>query len=231
MGPRRVRLRALRRLPHAVFADDVQPASQAGRAAEIAAAQKAALKPQIPELALELPRGAPSGTVVRRDGTVLTQASLGISLPVDPMEHVITTEAPGGPVTEARVKLEKGEKKRLTLVVKPASKASSAPVIVSAPAMERRSTFLTVTGLVVTPIGSIAAVVGVVALSGNESKPVGAALLVSGLVFLGGGITAFLVGSQNVPVKQNAPGKQRKAAGWSPTVEIGLTSGALRWTF
>ena len=65
---------------------------------EIAAQQKAALSPRVPHLLVALPASAPPGTVVRRDDAELGAASLGIALPVDPGEHVVTTQAPGGPV-------------------------------------------------------------------------------------------------------------------------------------
>lgn len=101
-----------------------QQAKQHGRE-KIAAAQRDAIAPQVPELTLVLPPGTPAGTVVQRDGLVLNAPALGLGMPVDPGEHVITTQAPGGPVKEARVRLEKGEKRSLTLEVEPAPAATT----------------------------------------------------------------------------------------------------------
>jgi hypothetical protein len=222
------------------------PSQQAkqGERPKIAATQKAALEAQIPQLTLELPPKAPSGTVVKRDGTVLTQVSLGIPLPVDPLEHVITTQAPGGPVNEQRIKLEKGDKKRLVLEVKPAPAAPPAPpsaspagptvVYTPPPAMKRRSTALMVTGIVVTPIGSLVTLVGgvyVLACSGdrcNQGAPAGT--LLTGAVLLGGGIAAIVYGAKSVPVKSKSA-THAALSSWTPKVGIGPLSGSLRWTF
>jgi hypothetical protein len=85
---------------------------------EIAAKRRAALDPQIPVLTLVLSESAPKGTVVKRDGVKLDPASLKFGLRVDPGEHVVTTQAPGGAVTELRVSLALGERAAITLEVK-----------------------------------------------------------------------------------------------------------------
>jgi hypothetical protein len=102
--------------------------------------QKAALKLQVPELALSLPPNAPAGTVVKRDGVVLSGPSLGLGLPVDPGEHTVSTEAPGGPITEARIKIAKGEKKQITLEVKTSAAAATAPGSTAAASPSEAST-------------------------------------------------------------------------------------------
>jgi hypothetical protein len=108
-------------------------AKQKGRE-KIAADKKAQLTPEIPELTLLLPPDAPRGTVIKRDDAVLSDAALGISLPIDPGAHVVTTQAPGGPLTELRISIGKGEKKRITLQVKDAPAAPpSAGASVTAP--------------------------------------------------------------------------------------------------
>jgi hypothetical protein len=109
------------RLPPAEKARQTERAQQAK-------AQREALAPQVPELTLVLPPRAPTGTVVQRDGAVMADAALGVALPVDPGEHVLTTQAPGGPVWEQRITLSKKEKKHLTLEVKPAPEPESQPV-------------------------------------------------------------------------------------------------------
>jgi hypothetical protein len=89
--------------------------------------QREALRPQIPELTLTLPAGAPAGTIVTRNGVVIAGAVLGISLPVDPGDHTITTQVPGGPVIERMIAIAKGEKKVVTLELKAAPAPISAP--------------------------------------------------------------------------------------------------------
>lgn len=78
-----------------------------------------ALTPQIPTLTLILPKNAPAGTVVKQDGEVFAGPSLGVPLPVDPGEHIVTTQAPGGPGVEVKIQITKGEKKQIHLEVKP----------------------------------------------------------------------------------------------------------------
>jgi hypothetical protein len=97
-------------------------AKQHGREA-IAAQQKALLDPQIPRLTVTLGPGAPSGTVVRRDHDELPLDQLSVALPLDPGEHVITTQRPGGPIVERRVVLGPGEKRTLVLEVAPVAEA------------------------------------------------------------------------------------------------------------
>jgi hypothetical protein len=81
--------------------------------------QKRVLLPRVPELAIQLPSGAPPDTVVKRDGVILSAASLGTLAPVDPGEHLITAEWPGG-AAEQRVNLSEGDKLRVMIaIVKP----------------------------------------------------------------------------------------------------------------
>jgi hypothetical protein len=87
----------------------------------------ARLKPSVPELTLVLPASAPKDTVVKRDGVVLRGASLGVSLPVDPGEHAVSTQAPGGVERVVRVSVAAGEKKRVELKVELPAASRSAP--------------------------------------------------------------------------------------------------------
>lgn len=102
-----------------------QQKKQSGREA-IAAAQKVALAPLVPELTITLPAAAPRGTVVKRDDVTLEEAALGVPLPIDPGEHVVTSQAPNGPVSELRVTLAKGEKKEVVLPVGTAAEGQPA---------------------------------------------------------------------------------------------------------
>jgi hypothetical protein len=78
------------------------------------------LAAEVPKLMLLLPPGAPEGTIVKRNGEVVGEAALGIALPVDPGEHVLSAQAPGGPVWKNRISIGKGEMQQVTLEVKPA---------------------------------------------------------------------------------------------------------------
>lgn len=93
---------------------------------DIAEKKLETLAPDVPELTLVLPK-APEGTLVKRDKTVLSAASLGIPLPVDPGEHVIVVQAPGGPPKEHRITIAGGEKKQLALEVAPPAAAAEEP--------------------------------------------------------------------------------------------------------
>jgi len=94
----------------------------------VAAEQIAKLQPQVPQLVLTLPAKAPPGTLVRRGDVQLRRPSLGIPLPVDPGEHVVTTQAPGGPLKTVRITIGPGETKHVELEVDlPAAVAPSEP--------------------------------------------------------------------------------------------------------
>lgn len=110
--------------------------------ASYAKEQKAALGPLVPMLTLTLPADAPAGTAVKRDGTELTGAALGLPLPVDPGEHVVSVQAPGEAAVETRVTLRQGEKINLKLKPKP----SAAETI-----MEKRPTVVYPTKTVTPP--------------------------------------------------------------------------------
>lgn len=85
---------------------------------KIATTQKDALLKEVPLLTLSLPKNAPTGTRVMRDGVELATLALGVALPVDPGEHVITVHVPGQPASEQRLTIEKGDKKVIELDVK-----------------------------------------------------------------------------------------------------------------
>ncbi len=85
---------------------------------EVAKEERDKLSAEIPELTLSLPPGAPAGTVVKRDSTVLTSSVLGVSQPIDPGEYVVSTQAPGGPIWEQRLTIRKKDKKSVLLQVK-----------------------------------------------------------------------------------------------------------------
>jgi hypothetical protein len=96
-----------------------------GERPRVARAAREKLGPEVPELTLILPPDAPAGTVVKRDGQVVAEAALGVALPLDPGEHTVSTEAPGGPLWERKVTLARGEKTKLPLEVKAAAGTAS----------------------------------------------------------------------------------------------------------
>ncbi len=83
------------------------------------------LKPDVPRWTLSLPPGAPAGTVVKRDGEVIPEPALGIAVQVDPGEHVVSTQAPGGPLLEKKVTVAKGQTLTLTLEIAPPGTATA----------------------------------------------------------------------------------------------------------
>lgn len=85
------------------------------------------LAAEIPELTLLLPPDAPAGTVVKLNNEVVAASALGVGQRMDPGDYVIFTQAPGGPVLEQRVTLNKQDKKNLVLEAKPAPPAVEPP--------------------------------------------------------------------------------------------------------
>jgi hypothetical protein len=57
---------------------------------KVARKERESLKPNIPMLTVVMPASAPSKLVVKRDGEAMGKPSLGVALPVDPGEHVVT---------------------------------------------------------------------------------------------------------------------------------------------
>jgi hypothetical protein len=94
---------------------------------KIARAQRANLEPRIAELTLALPPDAPRETRVTLDGTTLSASNLGVPAFVDPGEHVVTVQIPGGPSREQRILLAPGEKKGIALEARSASALAVLP--------------------------------------------------------------------------------------------------------
>lgn len=102
-----------------------------GERPKIARSQREKLAPEVPELTLTLSPGAPAGVVVKRDGQVVARTALGASLPVDPGEHTVSTEAPSGGIVEQHITLRKGEKKKIVLEI---HAGAPAPMVADTPA-------------------------------------------------------------------------------------------------
>ncbi|MET0594615.1 MAG: hypothetical protein ABW133_18085 [Polyangiaceae bacterium] len=109
-----------------------QKTNQAGRE-KVSAAQKAALAPLVPHVTLVV-QNAPAGTTVKWDDLVFNLPALGVPLPVNPGDHVVTTQAPGYASSVTKVSLQKSERKQIDLKVggklaakEPAAVASTSP--------------------------------------------------------------------------------------------------------
>ncbi|MFO0729369.1 MAG: tetratricopeptide repeat protein [Myxococcota bacterium] len=94
--------------------------SRQSKRPEVAKEELDKLSVEIPGLTLSLPPDAPSGTVVKRDDTVLAASILGVSQPIDPGEYMVSAQAPGGPIWEQRITIRRKEKKSVLLQVKAA---------------------------------------------------------------------------------------------------------------
>jgi len=107
-----------------------QKTTQAGRE-KVSAAQKTALSPQVPYVTLVL-RDAPSGTTVKWDDMVFNLPALGVPLPVNPGEHVVTTQIPGSAAVVTRVTMAKAERRQIELNAGPQG-ATKEPAIAPPP--------------------------------------------------------------------------------------------------
>ncbi len=115
------------RLPHD------QQQKQHGRD-KTAAAQKAALTPEVPTITITLSPDSAPGTVVKRDDVVLGGPSLGLPLPLDPGDHVITAQPPNGPLVTEKVTVAKGEKKTIVLTAKAGEGGEAGGAVAAGPA-------------------------------------------------------------------------------------------------
>lgn len=84
-----------------------------------AAARRAALEPSVPRLTVTLPPSAPFGTKVLRKSVqgATIEIPVGVPLPIDPGEHVLTTETLGGKGKEQRITMQSAEKRSLVVQV------------------------------------------------------------------------------------------------------------------
>jgi hypothetical protein len=100
----------------------------------LARERAAALEQRVPRLTIVLGSGAPADAKVFRDGVELGRASLGLPLPVDPGQHVITVNAPGRSESRVAVELAESEQRELTV------EAGAADSAVGASAADSSST-------------------------------------------------------------------------------------------
>lgn len=105
----------------------------------LATKKQAELSAKIPKLTLSLPAGA-TDVEVRRDGTLLGAASLGVALPVDPGERKVVVRTKDGREAAQFIRVAEGESKSVTLEVPAAAPAKDAPKDAPPTATERRET-------------------------------------------------------------------------------------------
>ena len=103
-----------------------QRAKQRERAA-VAATERATLQRTVPLLSVRVPANAPAGTRIWRDDVELTGPTLAAAVPVDPGEHRVRVELPGGRAREQQVSIEGGEQRTL-IVDLPSEIAGPAPI-------------------------------------------------------------------------------------------------------
>ena len=71
------------------------------------------LEEDVPQLSLTLPKDAPKGTVVTRDGVQVQEEVFGVSVQMDPGIHTILVETPNGDKKEQKLKLDKSDRKKI----------------------------------------------------------------------------------------------------------------------
>jgi len=80
------------------------------------------LEKEIPKVILRVPRDAPDTTQVKRrplDDGPLVPVAIGVPLPIDPGDHVLTTEVPGRVSVFTKFSLKRGENKIVEVEVPP----------------------------------------------------------------------------------------------------------------
>ncbi len=141
----------------------------------VARERATSLEHRVPHLTLRVAPGTPAGVIVLRDKTELGSASLGLSLPVDPGEHVVDVRTPGHADKHYTVSLGEGETRELVVESGPvvdAPGAFSQPLPSGAPPQQDRGTGgsgLRTAGFVIAGVGAagvaISLVLGAMVLS------------------------------------------------------------------
>lgn len=219
----------------------------------------AELAKRIPSVTITV-EGPPASTPVnvKIDKDVLSRAALGVPRKANPGLRVITASATGYKGVEKEVRLAEGKNEKVTLKLEPGTggavvapapaptpppatgSPAPAPVVPPPPPptgyvkKERRSTGLFVTGIVLTPVGGIAILAGLVAAvagaaddatsstfggsSDGDSSTPGLVIAGAGAVVLAGGIVMMVVGGKKVA-------KEQPAAEAPPAATIGPVIG------
>ncbi|MEZ4226209.1 MAG: hypothetical protein R3B13_35005 [Polyangiaceae bacterium] len=77
------------------------------------------LEKTVPRLTVRVSADSPLGTVVLRNGVRMREATLGLPLPLDPGEYVLSAKAPDGREVELPVQLAPGETRDVELRIAP----------------------------------------------------------------------------------------------------------------
>lgn len=203
----------------------LEPGASAAQKSAQTEAEKArtALMPRIPSVELALDPPAPDAQVML-DGKSVPAAMVGIKRPIDPGKHNVSVSRGGASATQD-FSLKEAESVRVVLKApgKPGVAYYPPPpggpppqvvmmyppgVVPPPPAMQRRSTGMFVTGIILIPLGSIVAIGGTAVLLGSsldgagDAAGPGAGILVVGLAGLTGGIVMTVIGGKKVPVNQ-----------------------------
>ena len=104
-------------------------ADQVGRD-QLARVQRERLEREVPRLTVRLGTSAPQDTTIRCDGDPIGAPSLGMALPIDPGDHVITAETSDGRRFEEHFTMSTGEKQTHVVDLR----AAPAPAPLPAPA-------------------------------------------------------------------------------------------------
>jgi len=207
------------------------------RARSYSRTKAAELAKRIPSITITV-LGPPSTTplTVKIDKDLLSKAALGVPRKANPGLRVVTASASGYQPIEREVQLAERQNEKITLQLQPLAGGAAvapAPAVGVAPAAggppivppppgpgytrkERRSTGAFVTGIILTPVGGIAILSGLVAaVAGSTNEALGggddgsqtAGLAVAGLgaLVLAGGIVMAVVGGKKVTVHHSGP--------------------------
>lgn len=161
----------------------------------LASARREALEKRIPHVTIRLPADAPGTTRVTRqspDGGDAVQIAVGVPLPIDPGEHVASTEVPGRPRYDKRFFVHEGDKLFVDLPVAKADE-SITPT--------RRAEPLKPVPSLLPPLDP-----------GIPARRVTAYVLggVGAVSVLGGVVTGAIVWAQKSPIEQNCKSYNNK---------------------
>ena len=136
----------------------------------LAAARADALDARVPRLDIGIAAPPPQGMRVTRDDVELGAPSLGVSLPVDPGEHVVVVTAPGR--ADRRWVLQLRESERRQLTIEPGAVRDAAVARAPHPSDGRRTAGFVVGGLGVASL-AVGTYFGVRALGSRSESDAG----------------------------------------------------------
>lgn len=160
--------------------------------------QVEALEKTVPHLTLTMPKDAPKGATVKRDGKQVAEAIFGVKVAVDPGEHTISTEAPGRATKEQKVSIAEGADQSITLTFSPPAAAATTASAEPAPTTTAADE----------PAASVD--------TSSSSKTAAYVVLGVGAAFtIAGGVTGALAFQKKGEVDDNCRGNVCNAAGKS----------------